>query len=142
MEAKVRAYFDRYERLFNRSLHGEIDLDAIAAQYASAYIAASPAGVQVGVNDAAFRRATTEVYARCRAIGTEGMRIRDVRVVPIDDLHCLASVAWTATYARPDGAVAIDFDVHYLVQLRDGEPKVFGWVSGDEEAVLRAHGIV
>ena len=52
-------------------------------------------------------------------------------------------VAWTATYARtnqPD--VMIDFDVHYFVQKLDGEPKVFGWVSGDEEALLKRHGIV
>ena len=41
---------------------------------------------------------------------------------------------------RPD--VAIDFDVHYFVQKLDGEPKVFGWVSGDEQALLRKHGIL
>jgi len=36
---------------------------------------------------------------------------------------------------------AIDFDVHYLVQKLDGDPKIFGWVSGDEQALLRKHGI-
>ena len=41
---------------------------------------------------------------------------------------------------RPD--VAIDFDVHYFIQTLDREPKVFGWVSGDEQALLRKHGIV
>jgi hypothetical protein len=24
----------------------------------------------------------------------------------------------------------------------DGPPKVFGWVSGDEQALLRTHGII
>ncbi len=38
--------------------------------------------------------------------------------------------------------VAIDFDVHYLVQKLDDEPKIFGWVSGDEQALLRKHGII
>jgi hypothetical protein len=53
-------------------------------------------------------------------------------------------VAWTATYARPSQPdVAIDFEVHYLVQQLDGAPpQVFGWVSGDEQALLRQHGIV
>jgi hypothetical protein len=37
--------------------------------------------------------------------------------------------------------VTIDFDVHYLVQKLAGEPKIFGWVSGDEQEVLRKHGI-
>lgn len=38
--------------------------------------------------------------------------------------------------------MAIDFEVHYLIQTLGGQPKVFGWVSGDEEALLRKHGIV
>jgi hypothetical protein len=54
----------------------------------------------------------------------------------------MAHVAWTATYARKDKPdVAIDFDVHYLVQHLGGAPKIFGWISGDEEAVLKQHGI-
>jgi hypothetical protein len=28
-----------------------------------------------------------------------------------------------------------------LVQVLNQAPKVFGWVSGDEQALLRAHGI-
>lgn len=66
-----------------------------------------------------------------------------IRLSPIDELHCVAHVAWTAAYARKDQSdVAIDFDVHYLVQMLDVEPKVFGWVSGDEQAPLNKHGIV
>jgi hypothetical protein len=29
-----------------------------------------------------------------------------------------------------------------LMQQLDGEPKIFGWVSGDEQALLRQHGIL
>jgi hypothetical protein len=61
----------------------------------------------------------------------------------MDDHHCVAHVAWTATYARTDRPdVALDFEVHYFVQKLDGAAKVFGWVSGDEEALLRQHGIL
>jgi hypothetical protein len=82
-------------------------------------------------------------YARYRAMGTRQMLIRDIRLSPIDDHHSLAHVAWTATYAREDRPdLSIDFDVHYLVQDIGNGPKVFGWVSGDEEALLRQHGIV
>lgn len=81
-------------------------------------------------------------YAHYRAIGTKEMRIRAVRVSPIDEHHCVAHVAWTSSYARKGQAdVTIDFDVHYLVQKLDGEPKIFGWVSGNEQEVLRKHGI-
>ena len=69
-------------------------------------------------------------------------RMRDVRITTIDELHCVAHVAWAANYggdAKPD--VTIEFDVHYLVQMLEGNPKIFGWVSGDEQATLKKHGI-
>ncbi len=38
--------------------------------------------------------------------------------------------------------MTIDFDVHYLVQNLEAKAKVFGWVAGDEEALLKEHGII
>jgi hypothetical protein len=143
IEANVRKFFERYERLFNRSLGGEMDLDEVAALYASEFIAASPGGVTTGKNDHRLKQVMAQGYARYRSIGTKEMRIRNVRISPLDDQHCVAHVAWTATYARKDQPdIAIDFDVHYFVQKLDGAPKVFGWVSGDEQALLRKHGII
>jgi len=143
MESSVRAFFERYERLFNQSLGGPADMDAIAALYATAFIAASPAGVTTGKNDQHLGQVMAEGYERYRAIGTKEMRIRHIRLSPIDGHHCMAHVAWTAIYARKDRPdISIDFDVHYFVQMLDGEPKVFGWVSGDEQALLKQHGII
>lgn len=142
MEAQVRKLFKRYEQLFQKSLAGDADMDEVTSVYASAFIAASPAGVMVGKNDDQLKQVMEQGYAHYRAIGTKEMRIRDVRIAPIDEHHCVAHVAWTSTYTRkgqPD--VTIDFDVHYLVQRLGGEPKIFGWVSGDEQEVLRKHGI-
>lgn len=143
MDIGVTRLFERYERFFRTSLAGDVNMDEVAALYAPEFIAASPAGIMAGKNDDEFRRAMEQGYAYYRAIGTKEMRIRNVRVSPIDRHHCIAHVAWTATYARegqPD--VAIDFDVHYVVQQLDGDPKIFGWISGDEQAVLKQHGII
>jgi hypothetical protein len=143
METSVRRLFVRYERVFSQALAGDIGMDEVSALYASEFIAASPAGVTTGKNDRSLKQVMAEGYARYRAIGTRAMRIRSLRISPIDRLHCVAHVGWTATYARnasPD--ITIDFEVHYLVQELGGEAKVFGWVSGDEEALLRQHGIV
>jgi hypothetical protein len=143
METSVRTFFERYERFANASLGGDTDMDEVAALYASEFIAASPAGVMTGKNDDQLKQVMAQGYARYRAIGTKEMRIRDVRLSPMDDHHCVAHVDWTATYTRkhqPD--IEVNFDVHYFVQKLDGEPKVFGWVSGDEEALLRKHGII
>lgn len=143
METSVRAFFNRYERLFNEALGGSANMDDVAALYASAFIAASPAGVSAGANDGQLREVMAQGYARYRAMGTKHMRLCEVSICPIDEQHCVAHAAWTASYARngqPD--IAIEFDVHYFVQIRDGEPKVFGWVAGDEQALLKQHGII
>lgn len=144
METSIRKLFERYERFFKKSLGGDIDMDEVESLYATDFIASSPAGVMTGKNDDQFRQAMAQGYARYRAMGTREMRIRDVGISPMDEHHCVAHVAWTATYAREDHAddMTIDFDVHYLVRKLDGEPRIFGWVSGDEQALLKKHGIV
>jgi hypothetical protein len=117
-------------------------MDEVTSVYASAFIAASPAGIMVGKNDDQLKQAMEQGYARYRAIGTKEMRIRDVGISPIDRYHCVAHIAWTSIFARNGQTdVTIDFDVHYFVQKLAGEPKIFGWVSGDEQEVLRKHGI-
>ena len=143
MHTRVRQFFERYERSFNRALTGDMGMDELSELYAPSFIAASPAGVLTGKNDDGLRQAMAQGYARYRAIGTKAMRLRDVCLHAIDEHHCLAHVSWQASYARenqPD--VLIDFEVHYFIQQLDGEPKVFGWVSGDEQALLREHCII
>jgi hypothetical protein len=143
METSVRTLFERYERVFNAALHGDVDMDDVAALYAADFIAASPAGVMTGKNDEQLKQVMAQGYARYRAIGTKEMRIRGLRISPMDEHHCVAHVAWRATYVRKDRpGVTIDFDVHYLVQQLGAEPKVFGWVSGDEQALLKEHGLL
>jgi hypothetical protein len=143
METSIRKLFERYERVFNAALHGDVDMDDVAGLYAAEFIAASPAGVMTGKNDEQLKQVMAQGYARYRVIGTKEMRIRGLRISPMDEHHCVAHVAWRATYVRNDRPdVTIDFDVHYLVQQLGAEPKVFGWVSGDEQAVLKEHGII
>jgi len=141
-ETAVRSLFDRYEQSFRKALRGDVDVEEAVSAYASAFVAASPAGVMVGQNDDNLRQVMAQGYEHYRAIGTREMRIRAVRITPVDELHCVAHVAWSATYARRDASdVTIDFDVHYLVQALDGDPRIFGWITGDEQAELRKHGI-
>ncbi|MCD9032740.1 nuclear transport factor 2 family protein [Luteimonas sp. Y-2-2-4F] len=143
MDTSVRQLFERYERFFNRSLGGDADMAEAAAFYAPEFIAAWPGGVSAGKNDERLGAVLAQGYERYRAMGTRAMRLGAIRVSPIDDLHCVAHVAWTATYARDDRPeTTIDFEVHYLVQSLDGQPRIFGWVTGDEEALLKERGIV
>ena len=140
MEASLRSFFERYASVFRRALQGDGDMNEVAGLYAPAFISSTPAGVSTGTNDERLKQAMTEGYARYRDQGMTDMRLRGLRVSPIDERHCVAHVAWTATYARKDKSqTAIDFEVHYFVRDQNAEPKVFGWVSGDEEALLKKH---
>jgi phosphatidylserine decarboxylase len=112
IETSVRKFIERYETFFNQCLAGDLDMnmDEVASLYASEFIAASPAGVMTGKNDDQLKQVMAQGYARYRAMGTEDMRIRNVRLSPIDYHHCVAHVAWTATYARsvqPDAAIDV-----------------------------------
>ncbi|QRZ12712.1 nuclear transport factor 2 family protein [Paracoccus methylovorus] len=143
MEDTVRQFFTRYERLFGQALAGQADMQDIAALYAPEFVAASPAGVRAGRNDDQLKQAMAQGYEHYRAIGTKAMTIREIRLSPMDALHCVAHVSWRAVYDRGEAPdVQIEFEVHYLVQILDGTPKVFGWVSGDEQALLKQHGII
>jgi hypothetical protein len=143
MERTVRDLFQRYEGLFRQGLEGGADMDEVASLYALDIVGASPAGVMSAKNDAHFRQTMAQGYAHYRETGVRLMQIRQVRISEIDEFHCIAHVGWTATYARKDlSETTLDFDVHYFVQVRGGAAKVFGWVSGDEEALLKQHGIV
>ena len=139
----LEKFFKRYEQFFTQSLDGELDANEMSALYAQEFIAASPIGVMAGKNDNQFQQALAQGYEQYRKIGTKGMRVRGVSVSPIDELHCVAHVAWTATYANANNPnIEIDFDVHYLMQELNNKPHIFGWVSGNEQELLKEYGVI
>ncbi|KAB0264813.1 nuclear transport factor 2 family protein [Microvirga brassicacearum] len=142
MDAAIKAFFERYEAFMNRALAGPVDVRDCAAFFASDFIAATPAGIMGGKNDDSLVAAMEQGYRHYRDIGTKEMEIADIRLMPIDERHVLANVDWKAVYRRTDAPdLTIDFVVHYLVRHGQEQPKIFGWIAGDEDALLRKHGI-
>lgn len=140
---EVKNFFMRYEQFFMQSLNGEIDTDELSSLYAQEFIAASPLGVMAGKNDVIFQKTLVQGYEQYRKMGTQRMRMRDVSISPIDEIHCVAHVAWTATYSvaeKPN--IEIDFEVHYLMQELDNKLHVFGWISGNEQDLLKEYGVI
>ena len=142
MERAITALFERYARETRAALAGAADEQAIAALYDEAFIAASPAGVRCGANSDAFIRQLVDGFSHYRAIGTKAMTVESVKVDPIDALHALARVAWRAIYDVRGDETAIDFSNVYLVRVDARGARVFGWITGDEQAVLREHGVI
>lgn len=139
----LEQFFQRYEHFFMQSLNGEVDCNMISELYAPEFITASPLGVMAGKNDDDFRQALSGGYEQYRKIGTKEMRVKSVEVTPIDELHCIARVSWTASYVPENKPqVDIDFDVHYLMQEINGQLRVFGWISGNEQELLKQYGVI
>lgn len=137
----VQELFDRYKCNFNNALTAEPDLEAIADLYSDTFIAASPPGIMSGKNDAELKKAMADGFARYRAMGTKKMEIRHLTVTPIDGQHCLTHVDWRATYDINGEQKVIDFTNAYLIRVERDKGRVFGWITGDENAELRKHGI-
>ncbi len=139
---KLEDFFTNYENLFNRSLRQEPDVDKIVKSFASSFLEASPAGIICGNNDEQFRKMIPQGYAFYKSIGTQSMTIRSKTTTQLDELHYMTKVDWSARYLKKDGKEEIiDFSVIYFTQFQNGEPKIFAYITGDEQKALREHGL-
>ena len=129
MEASVRKLFERYERLFNQTLGGDMDARELASLYASCFIASTPTGLMTGKNNDQLKQVMAQGYARYRAIGTKEMRIRDIRISPLDEHHCVAHVAWTGNLC-PQGSTGRNDRFRCSLLRSDGGREVEGFRLG------------
>jgi GTPase len=142
MDKAIRELFERYQSATKAALAGDVDIAAVSDLYDDAFIGSSPAGVMAGRKDAEFDKALAEGFARNREIGARRMEVRNLRIEPIDAMHALVHVDWRATYDKNGMQRAIDFTNAYLTRVENGKATVFGWITGDEQAALREHGII
>lgn len=142
-KADVQRFFKAYAKIYNDGIAGTVDMDDVGDMYSAGFVSVTPAGVMVGENGQKLKDIMKKGFEAYRAMGSKTMTCEDVSVAPIDRDHCVAKVAWSGVYERKDGRpVTIDFTVDYLVERRDGRLKVFGWISGDEQAEFEKHGLL
>jgi hypothetical protein len=140
---KLDVFFTDYEKRFNESLQKEVDVENTVKSFADCFIEASPRGVTCGKNNDEFRQQIPKGYEFYKSIGTQSMSVRSKNTTQLDELHYMTKVDWSAFYRKKDGEkVQIDFSVIYFTQMQQGEPKIFGYVTGDEEKVLKERGLV
>lgn len=141
--SKIDAFFSDYEKLFNRSLKETVNIERTVKAFANCFVEASPAGIICGKNDDEFRKRIPQGYEFYKSIGTQSMKIRSKETTQLDDLHNMTKVYWTANYRKKDGKEEdIDFSVIYFTQIQKGEPKIFAYITGDEQQVLKERGLI
>lgn len=146
MQRKIERFFHRYAERFQRALDdpAEADAQGVAASFAEYFVESGPHGVQGGKNGLRLRFMMRRGFARYRKIGTLSMKVAGVRVTPLDARHAAANVAWDSRYRRrKDGAeIRIRFENVYLLRMERGAFKIFAYVVGDEQALLKKHGLI
>jgi hypothetical protein len=136
------AWFEEYAGLYNAALEGRLDVRAVRDRFTPCFLGAGPSGVRCGRNGLLFSLVLRRGYAFYRRIGTRRMRVAGVEAAELYDGHDRVRVSWEADYVRPDGSeLTIPFDTLYLLR-REGGPKIFAFIAGDEMALYRRHGLV
>lgn len=140
----IEDFFKAYEKSFQKAIEGTpFDPKILAANFTGSFLQASPKGVMTGKNDKKFLETLPKIYEHYRLIGTQSMKIGEQVVIPIDELHSMVKIHWLSAYLRKDGKkITIDFDVHYLLQHIGGQVKIFAFIAGDEEKVMKEHGLI
>jgi hypothetical protein len=143
VDQKLKEFFREYEARFNKAMAGAIDTEATANAFASCFIGANPLGVNCGKNDDQFRLMIPQGYEFYRNIGTKSMKIISLEITSLDNYHSMAKVHWQAIYNKKDKSKeSIEFDVIYFVQTINDQLKIFAYITGDEQGVLRERGLI
>ena len=72
------------------------------------------------------------------------MTVTRVKVTELDDYNAMARVDWDFAYQRPkDGRRGnIVFQNLYFLNFATGEPKLFAYITPDEEQAMKDHGLI
>jgi hypothetical protein len=144
-QQKIREFFSDYEARFNKALLNPpvIDVEGVADAFAPFFVEASPLGVNGGKNDEQFRAVIPQGFLFYKSIGTVSMKIASLEIVPLDGYHTMVKVHWDSRYRKPGGQEErIEFDVIYFLQVLKEKPKIFAYITGDEQKVLREKGLI
>jgi hypothetical protein len=141
----VRAFFEAYAKRTNEALARppRVDVKGLRDAFADYFVAADPNGVQGGRNGLLFRLMLRWGFRTYRRMGTRAIDLVGLEISSLDDFHAVARTDWVARY---DGSVGdgedIPFSSHYFLQIREGEARIFAYVTPDEQQALKEHGLI
>jgi hypothetical protein len=141
---QMEDFFELYCNIFNWAIKEDVpDIEQTAKLYSDCFIAANPAGVNCGKNDEQFRVAMLKGYAFYRNIGITSMKIVSKEITSLDDIHTMVKIHWKSDFIKKEGSKgSIEFANIYFVQTKEHKHKVFAYITGDEQAVLKKFGLI
>ena len=144
VDQKIRDFFSLYEKRFNEGLDGKTDLET-AEEFADCFIAADPHGVRCYRNGAGLMQSIPTEYEFYKNIGITSVKIVSQNITPVDDNHFMIRIHWVSMYKSKkmnEAEDQIEFDVIYLLQYVREQLKIFAYITGDEQAILKEKGLI
>lgn len=142
----LKRFFEAYAKRSNDALQDPPveDVDGTVGSFAPYLVESSPQGVMGGANDEAFRKLIGQGFAKYREVGGTAMRVTGVDVTELDDANAMATVDWEFDYRRPkDGKTGtVGFTNRYFLNLAGDAPKIFAYITPDEQQAMQDHGLI
>ncbi|WP_426291771.1 hypothetical protein ACN9ML_16660 [Dyadobacter endophyticus] len=139
---QIEQFFEAYEKRFAEGLAGNAVAEGTATAFADFFVEASPMGIIGGKNDQDFLDRVPKGYDFYRSIGIAKMEIRQLDITELNELHHMVEVYWESFYEKDGEPGSIEFSVIYFLQHLNETLKVFAYITGDEQAVLKERGLV
>jgi hypothetical protein len=130
MDKRIKTLFDHYGKSFSA-----LDLQNNARVYADNFIAAGPKGT-ISQTRKEFDKNAEKAAEYYRKAGQKSAEIKSMKETWFGDDYAMVTVHWAAHFEKLDKPY--EFDVSYLVQLTDKEPKIILFISHqDEEEAMK-----
>jgi hypothetical protein len=140
----IEEFFAGYESNFNEALSNvDLDLrDVIGNSFADCFVESTPSKVTC-MERSGYESKIREGTDFYRSIGVKSMAIVSKDITLLDDYHVMAKVYWRYDYEKDSKSGSLDFHVIYLFTMSaENSPRIFAYLAGDEERVLREKGLV
>ena len=140
---KLEAFFKAYAKRFSDAIEGkDPDVGSTVDSFADSFIESSPAGVIAGANNTEFKAAIPKGYEHYKSLGILEMVLVSNDITLLDELHSMVKVHWKSVFQKKSGSnVTIEFDVFYLLTEKEGAPKIFAYITGDEQKAIEDNGL-
>lgn len=120
------------------------DIDGTVQSFAPYFVESSPRGVMGGENGPEFRKMIPQGFAHYRKVGGKAMRITRLDIVELDDANAMATIDWAFDYVRPSDRKTgtVTFTNRYFLNVSGDAPKIFAYITPDEEQAMKDHGLI
>jgi len=141
---QLNDFFNLYAERFNNAIKGETpDIEGTVKSFSGYFIAANPLGVTCGNNNEDFKTAISQGYAFYKSIGVTSMDIVSLETTILNVFHEMTKIRRKCGYTKKDNSKgSIEFENFYFTQTKENEHKIFAYITGDEQAVLKENGLI